>query len=170
MMETWKDIVGFEGLYRISNEGNILSLLTGKVLSPYNNKGYLMVRLYKNNKSSSLYVHRLVAQSFVANPNGYIEINHIDENNRNNHHSNLEWCSRVYNCNHGSRNNKIGMASSMNKLTPVMQLSKEGTIINTFNSINEAGEYLGKNPSHISSCCTGKRRTAFGFVWKYLNN
>ena len=170
MMETWKDIVGFEGLYRISNEGNILSLLTDKVLSPYNNKGYLMVRLYKNNKSSSLYVHRLVAQSFVANPNGYIEINHIDENKRNNHHSNLEWCSRVYNCNHGSRNNKIGMASSMNKLTPVMQLSKEGTIINTFNSINEAGEYLGKNPSHISSCCTGKRRTAFGFVWKYLNN
>lgn len=150
MMETWKDIVGFEGLYRISNEGNILSLLTGKVLSPYNNKGYLMVRLYKNNKSSSLYVHRLVAQSFVANPNGYIEINHIDE------HSNLEWCSRVYNCNHGSRNNKIGMASSMNKLTLVMQLSKD--------SINEAGEYLGKNPSHISSCCTGKRRTAFGFV------
>lgn len=169
-MEIWKDIVGFEGLYKISNEGNILSLLTDKVLSPYNNKGYLMVRLYKNSKPSSLYVHRLVAQTFVENPNGYVEINHIDENKRNNHYSNLEWCSRVHNCNHGSRNDRIGVASSVNKLIPVVQLSKEGNIINTFNSINEAGEYFGKNPSHISSCCTGKRKTAFGFVWKYLNN
>lgn len=169
-MEIWKDIVGFEGLYKISNEGNILSLLTDKVLSPYNNKGYLMVRLYKNSKPSSLYVHRLVAQTFVENPNGYVEINHIDENKRNNHYSNLEWCSRVHNYNHGSRNDRIGVASSVNKLIPVVQLSKEGNIINTFNSINEAGEYLGKNPSHISSCCTGKRKTAFGFVWKYLNN
>lgn len=169
-MEIWKDIVGFEDLYKISNEGNILSLLTDKVLSPYNNKGYLMVRLYKNSKPSSLYVHRLVAQTFVENPNGYVEINHIDENKRNNHYSNLEWCSRVHNCNHGSRNDRIGTASSVNKLIPVVQLSKEGNIINTFNSINEAGEYLGKNPSHISSCCTGKRKTAFGFVWKYLNN
>ena len=125
-MELWKDIQGFEGLYRVSNQGNVTSLThvqeytdsigrnvkrfkRGKVLipSPMRNKdGYLGVTLYRNGKRYTLAVHRLVASAFVPNPQCLPQVNHKDERKINNCADNLEWCTCSYNINYGTANER----------------------------------------------------------------
>lgn len=90
MEEVWKDIEGYEGLYQVSNLGNVKSLnyqgvSREKILKPFiNSDGYKRVMLYKNKTIKRLSVHRLVAQAFIENPNNYSCVNHKDENNQNN--------------------------------------------------------------------------------------
>lgn len=110
-MEEWKDVVGYEGLYEVSNLGNVRSidreikckngnvqLFKGKVISQYDNgKGYKNVTLWKNNKPKIIYVHRLVAIAFIENKLEKPCINHIDKNRGNNNVSNLEWCTQKEN-------------------------------------------------------------------------
>ena len=109
MIEEWKDVKGYEGLYMISNLGRIKSLQGCKyrkqerILKQYKKTGgYYQVSLSKNHKSKWFTVHRLVAINFIDNPNNYPQINHIDENKSNNSASNLEWCTAKYNNNYGS--------------------------------------------------------------------
>ena len=109
----WKDIPGYEGLYQVSNLGEIKSLNyrnTGKekILKLIKDKkGYFHVNLYKNGKLKNLQVHRLVAMAFIPNHNNYNQVNHKDENTSNNAVENLEWCTAKYNSNYGNRNKKI---------------------------------------------------------------
>lgn len=114
-MEIWKDIAGYEG-YQVSNLGTVKSLereckgnkgctfiRKGKVLSPKTHKnGYLIVGLCKDSKMKMYYIHRLVAEAFIQNPNNYPIINHKDENKQNNYIENLEWCDKSYNALYGS--------------------------------------------------------------------
>lgn len=96
-MEIWKDIAGYEGLYQISNYGNIRNS-KGRLLKYYeNHKGYYKVGLNKNGKNSKFRVHRLVAQMFIPNPHEYPQVNHIDGNKQNNNVTNLEWCTNTEN-------------------------------------------------------------------------
>lgn len=118
MVEIWKDIDGYIGIYQVSNMGNVRSLQReefkcaqgyrvrkGVELKPsQDQKGYLMVNLYKNGKGRSRRVHRLVAEAFIDNPMHLSEINHIDENKKNNVVSNLEWCTSSYNKMYGNGN------------------------------------------------------------------
>jgi hypothetical protein len=104
MEEIWKDIKNYEGLYQISNFANIKSLRNNKILKINNYSEYDKVILYKNKKANIFYVHRLVAESYLPNPHNYNCVNHKDENKRNNKTDNLEWCTRLYNCNYGKRN------------------------------------------------------------------
>lgn len=103
MEEIWKDIDGFEGLYQVSNFGNVMSLNYGnrgyaKKLTPkFNNSGRLWVELLKGGKRKCMLVHRLVALAFIPNPNNFPQINHKDENPKNNFAFNLEWCTQSYN-------------------------------------------------------------------------
>lgn len=119
MKEMWKDIKNFEGMYQISNFGRVKSLartkkhsyngiaqLKEKVLKPVNINGYKRVVLSKNNKSINKYIHFLVAQAFIPNPNNYSEINHKDEDKANNKINNLEWCNHSYNINYGTGNQR----------------------------------------------------------------
>lgn len=113
--EVWKDIPGYEGLYQISNIGNIRSLnynQTGKVqrLKLDTHKGYKKLCLYKNGRKKSHRVHRLVALAFIPNPNNLPYINHKDENRANNCVWNLEWCTAKYNTNYGTCPQKISTA------------------------------------------------------------
>lgn len=122
-METWKQVVGYEGLYEVSNLGRVRSLdreivaerggkpfrykMKGRIIAPQERKhGYLSVCLYgkesKNGRFHQVSVHRIVAEAFIPNPNGYSEVNHIDENKQNNSLSNLEWCDHIYNTNYGT--------------------------------------------------------------------
>lgn len=107
--EIWKDVVGYEGLYQVSNLGRVKSLFRyKKILKQFeDNKGYLRVTLYKNNKSKSIKVHKLVAEAFIPNPNNYDCINHKDENKTNNRVENLEFCSFYYNLMYGTRVQRI---------------------------------------------------------------
>lgn len=117
-MEVWKDIKGYEGLYQVSNLGNIKSLrkwngARGKhiyepcerILTPTDNGyGYLIIGLKKNLARKNHYVHRLVAEAFIENPNNYPQINHKDFNRKNNNVDNLEWCTQKQNNQHSSVN------------------------------------------------------------------
>ena len=120
MIEEWRPVVGYEGLYEVSNTGQIRSfdryvkysngrihLHKGKVLSPIKDKdGYLQVNLCYNGKIHQIKVHRIVAQAFIPNPNNLPQVNHKDEDKTNNSVDNLEWCTVKYNNNYGSRKDK----------------------------------------------------------------
>ena len=108
----WKDIPGYEGLYQVSDTGQVRTLnyrRTGqtKILKPgYTKDGYTIVVLCKDGKGKTYTVHRLVALAFIPNADNLTEVNHKDENKTNNHVSNLEWCDRTYNNNYGTRNKR----------------------------------------------------------------
>lgn len=115
-MEIWKDIAGYEGIYQVSNYGNVKSLereckgnkgivyiKKEKILTPtINSSGYYHTILRKDGKSIAAYVHRLVAEAFIPNPNNLPIINHKDEDKTNNNLINLEWCDKSYNALYGS--------------------------------------------------------------------
>ena len=108
MKEIWKDIVGFEGIYEISNLGRIRRLKTGRILSTRRSDGwYITVTLYKDKKRYGKSLHRLVAETFVPNPYNLPEGNHIDEDKINNRADNLEFCDRKYNVNYGTIKDRI---------------------------------------------------------------
>lgn len=180
MKEVWKDIQGYEGLYQVSNLGNVKSLnynRTGKerILTPGNNKsGYFNVVLSKNGITKIFYVHKLVAYTFIENPENLPEVNHIDEDKTNNCVSNLEFCDRKYNINYGTRNEKMLKTLKLrkSKFAPkeVLQFTKANKFIKEYPSIKEAERCTEINKGNICLCCKGRRFTAGGFVWKYKNN
>lgn len=97
-----KDIPGWEGLYACTTHGDIWSYRSDKFLSPSKNKrGYLHVTFTKDGKRYDYRVNRLVAMTFLDNPNNLPQVNHIDGNKLNNYLSNLEWCTPEYNIQHG---------------------------------------------------------------------
>lgn len=101
-MEEWKDIAGYEGLYKISNKGNVYSCISNKLMvGSVTKSGYRQVILKGNGKIKAISIHRAVAQAFIENPNNLPQVNHKDENKLNNCVDNLEWCSCKYNSNYG---------------------------------------------------------------------
>lgn len=100
--ELWKQIQGYEGLYAVSTYGNVMSLRSKKILKPLNSHGYDRVVLSFKGKIERCLVHRLVAQAFIPNPDGLPQINHKDENKKNNFVDNLEWCTPLYNTRYGT--------------------------------------------------------------------
>lgn len=163
-MEIWKDIKGYEGLYQVSNYGNVRSLdyrHTGRteVLSPGENTcGYLFVNLCKNGKVKKFTLHRLVAEAFLPNWFDDREVNHKDENPKNNNVDNLEWCDRKYNINYGTRIERISKQ--------VIQMTKTGELVREWPSTAEAGRNGFHQPA-IVYCCIGQRKSHKGFIWKY---
>ena len=104
-MEEWKEIPGYEGLYEVSNKGNVRNVRRNKLLRlSKNNYGYIQVSLYKNGIKTGPKVHRLVAEAFIPNPDNLPMINHKDEDKTNNNVDNLEWCDVKYNNNYGTKN------------------------------------------------------------------
>ena len=111
-MEEWKSIPGYEGLYEVSSYGRVRSVercdrfnhkIVSKILKPnYVNSGYFRVGMYKNKTFKYYLIHRLVAQAFIPNPDNLPQVNHKDEDKSNNRVDNLEWCSRSYNMNYGT--------------------------------------------------------------------
>ena len=107
MSDELRPVSGYENLYAVSNDGFIYSYRTKKILKTYlAGSGYKYIKLHKNKVTKAFSIHRLVAINFLANPDGYKEVNHIDGNKLNNHINNLEWCSRSQNNTHAY---KIGL-------------------------------------------------------------
>lgn len=97
----YKEINGFTD-YQVSEIGEVYSLKRNRKLKPYEKKGYLGVWLFKDGERKFRLIHRLVAESFIPNPNNLPQINHKDENSKNNAINNLEWCTQKYNNNYGT--------------------------------------------------------------------
>lgn len=176
--EVWKDVKGYEENYQVSNYGKIRSkdrylrvcgggyrFVKGIPIKTmtYTN-GYIGVGLYKNGKHKMKLVHRLVAESFIPNPDNYPQINHKDENITNNHLENLEWCTAKYNANYGTRNERMIKDSS---LKAVIMCSTDGLELKYFKSLGEASRETGFDISAIIRACKGKQKTSYGYIWKY---
>lgn len=160
MKEIWKDIKGYEGLYQVSNFGEIYSHISKKKLKPMvDNKGYKRINLYLNRKIKNVQIHRLVAEAFIPNPNKYPVVNHKDENPLNNHVKNLEWCTYEYNNNYMNRNKKLSK-SLKGKVTLGEKAYRKVICITTlkvFNSIKEASLFYNCNKNTICMVCRGER-------------
>lgn len=188
MNEVWKDIPGYEGLYQVSNLGNIKSLnaynhnIEMMLNCPVHHSGYRIVILKVNNVKKTFNVHKLVAETFISNKTNFkyydekdklkyienldkLQVNHKDENKTNNNVSNLEWCTPKYNSNYGTRINRI----IQNESKQVNQYDLQGNFIKTWNSISDIYRELGINSSNIIMCCKGKYSYSHGYIWKYVN-
>ena len=187
----WKDIPGYEGLYQVSNTGQVRSLnylgTKGyyKILKQETIKdGYKRIRLYKDTIGKKYLVHRLVALTFIPNPNNYPIVNHKDEDKANNVVWNLEWCDYSYNTTYGScsqkrRENLLGKNKGKNsalygtrnktRATAVLMFTLDGQFIRRFDSIADANEFMSKprTANGIYACCMNKQNTAYGYIWKY---
>lgn len=179
IIEQWKKVDGFNGIYEVSDWGNVRSIdhyansKSGNKVHFYKGKiknqtktesGYSIVGLYKGKSPWPARVHVLVALAFVENddPINKTQVNHIDENKDNNCAWNLEWCTPKYNCNYGNRTEKI----MDKKRKPVVGRNSDGEIVCRFGSAKEAEQY-GYSNEHICSCCKGKRKRHKGLYWNY---
>lgn len=170
MEEKFKEVIGYEGLYWVSNLGNVKS--KKQQLKPcVGVYGYPVVNLRKQGKQKTFTVHRLVALHFIDNPNNLPQVNHKDECKTNNCVTNLEWCTLQQNHDYGTRNERTGR-SQRNKQgsKAILQYDLQGNFIKEFPSINEASRELNKLQSNISRCANGFRNQAYGFIWKFKNN
>lgn len=187
--QIWKDVKGYEGLYQVSNTGRVRSLnymKTSKVqvLKPQRQtQGYLFVRLRKEGKIRTIYIHRLVAEAFIPNPNNYPEVNHIDENKQNNIVSNLEWCTREYNQNYGTINkrrsekHKGKILSEEHKANISKALKGKAhtkkviciELKRIFDSASEAAEYLDYNVNTFYHAINNSGRVK-GYTFKYIES
>ena len=160
-----KDIVGYEDLYKIDDNGNIYSMprkgtiRTIKIISQRKNKyGYMQVVLMKNNKMKTFLVHRLVATTFIPNVNNLPQINHIDGDKSNNNVNNLEWCTVSYNTKHAYNKNLNGFRDIANKNLQKINSEKSYNFIQItnqyetkiFNSTEDASKYLNTHRDNIT--------------------
>lgn len=174
--------------YSVTDTGEVFSHITNKWLKPnLMSNGYKTVELFNKDKSKRLLIHRLVAEAFIENPLNLPFINHKDENKGNNDVENLEWCTAKYNQNYGSclekrmKTMREGYWASekahadrlrCGKRTQelhgkrVVQKTKSGAIVAEFISINEAMRRT--RIRHIHEVCVGKRKSAGGYVWEFI--
>lgn len=184
MLEVWKDIQGFEGIYQVSNLGRVRNVLffnggrdkkdprckkEVRILTPKKKKdGYLEVHLSSGKKDFYPVVHRLVAAAFIPNPNNLPQVNHKDENKSNNCVDNLEWCTGKYNLEYGT-----GRSRSHNgHKKAILQLDKEtGEVLKIWESATDAAIAKGdiNYKKAISACARGERGSAYGYKWSYVN-
>lgn len=175
MEEEWRDVIGYEGLYQVSNLGRVKSLdryttdkngrvytVKGKVLSQSRVGDYLRVSLYTENTARGKLVHRLVAEAFISNPNGYDTVNHIDEDKMNNSCNNLEWCTSSYNSLY-SKNSVRPTNSSIGKRI-VLKIAQDGSTIERYKSIKGAARSNRIDTKLLHAIIKGKR-ILNGYIW-----
>ena len=176
--EEWRDVVGYEGYYQVSSEGRVKSLkrtfidksgrkrtVKERILKPaFDGWGYLIVTLCACGKRKNLMVHRLVCEAFNDNRDEKPEVNHINEIKTDNRACNLEWCTRRENLTHGTRSERS--AKTLSK--PICQYTLDEKIVKTWASLTEVKRQTGFGQSHISQVANGKRKQAYGFIWKYI--
>lgn len=142
-----KELTEFEN-YLIDENGNVFSRYSNKYLKiSKNQSGYLVVRMRKDNKCYSRFIHKLVAQTFIPNPHNYCYVCHKDGNITNNSVSNLEWTNRG------------------KKIKGIHCITKEAL---EFNSIKEAADYFGVNSTTINNALCGVCKTSCGYIWQYV--
>lgn len=172
MKEIWKDIKDYDN-YEINNYG-IIRIKKNKKLLKYqiDKDGYYRIGLWKNGKCKGFRISRLVAMTFIPNPNNYPVVNHKDENKKNNNINNLEWCTIAYNNAYGTKGKRCG-DKQRNKLRysknnkKISQYDLNDNFIETYRSIMTVAKKLNVDGTHIVDVCKGRRKTAYGYKWRY---
>lgn len=199
LIELWKPVVGYEGLYEVSNLGSVRRIffsrpkyqgshkktLWYKKLNGYeNNCGYVVVCLHDKNKKQALKsIHRLVAEAFIPNTENKPQVDHINTIRTDNRVENLRWVTAKEN-----NNNEITLDNKVNrynkykhpmkgklggcnpKAIPIIQYSKNNEIIQEWSCATEASRVLNISQGNIVSALKGKLKTSAGYIWKYKNN
>lgn len=178
MKEIWKDVVGYVGLYQVSNLGRVKScshlvkckngyrIQPCKHLKNCFDNHYYHVTLFLNGKRKIYLVHRLVAQAFIPNPKNLPQVNHKDGNKTNNNAKNLEWVTCSENIKHAFR---VGLNHAHDGGTskPILAYDTNGIFVKEYKSTNEAARVLKVSTGNIWSVLSGKRKQIKGFVFKY---
>lgn len=184
-MEIWKDVVGYEFIYQVSNLGNVKSLKFWKerILRWWRDRDwYLSVSLSKNSVERMFIIHRLVAFYFISNPENKPQVNHKNWIKTDNKVENLEWCTNLENQQHAWRTwlkkvennhfiiknpNKWKFWKDHPKSKKVYQYSLSWEFIKQWNSIVDASKKLWIHQWNISACCKWRQKTTGGFTWKF---
>lgn len=182
-----KQVVGYEGLYEVDQFGRVYGIdrtktvvdnvriyekpIAGRQMKQsMHTKGYKTVSLTKNGSTKTMFVHRIVAEAFLPNPNNLPMVNHKDEDKTNNFIDNLEWCTASYNRTYGKaierQAKKIRGRKSKKKIA-VIQKNMSGEFLKWFDSLTKAAENVNGSTSSISAVCKGKRKMAYGYLWEY---
>ena len=167
----WKQIKGFDG-YFINKEGQIKSTRSfkgtqEKILKPSKNQqGYITYNLMRGGKVFRKPLHRLLMETFKPNKDNLPCINHIDGNILNNSLDNLEWCTYGHNEKEAYR---LGLKQSRIKPKQVVQLSKDYKIENVFESLQQIEKSFGYSSGNIAQVCNKKRKSAYGYIWRYAD-
>lgn len=195
LLKKCHDIIGYEGLYIIYDDGTVRSLdryiikksksgnarpyfIQGKIIKhTINNRGYHTVNLHKNGFSKGYLVSRLVAQAFIPNPDNLPEVDHIDENKDNNCVSNLRWCTRQFNNTRGIQSREGREKSSEFRMKKVGMYDKQGILLKTYKGIRIAERDTGIDNRNIAYCCKcnleqkgymKNNHSCGGYIWRYL--
>lgn len=180
-----KPVKGYEGYYEVDQFGRVFSVdrvvsvddngrkydkpIAGKQMKQtVHDKGYKVVSLTKDGETKTKFVHRLVAEAFLDNPDNLPMVNHKDEDKTNNFLENLEWCTALYNNTYGNAPKKRAKklrGRESEKRIPVIQRNLDGEFINWHPSITEAAKSVNSRPQAISAVCNGERKSNRGYVW-----
>lgn len=189
-MEEWKAIKGYEGLYEVSNLGRVKSIsYTNQygtfdrvvILKGWICEGYPCVQLTKNNEKKTFKIHRLVAETFISNPNNLPEVDHINTIRDDNRVENLRWVTPKENMNNpltkekrcgyqGNKSEEIKKKISKAQSIKVVQLTLEGELVKIWDSAIKAQKECGFDNGNINRCCRGKYKTHKGYKWMYYED
>lgn len=182
--EIWRPVVGYEGLYEVSNFSRVKALARHRVIRKKNkvftqffdekilipqlgSNGRYHFSLAKDGKQKSIARAVIVARAWVGGYQEGYEVNHKDENGQNDSIDNLEWCSHLYNMRYGTRTARAVAAMIAKKGRKVIAKTKEGTIVEVFNTIADACRKYGCSSTNVSKCCSGKIKSLVGLKWEY---
>lgn len=166
MEEIWKDVKGYEGLYKVSNMGRVYSVKKQIYLAQrVNRTGYYIVDLYNHGNHKTEQVHRLVAIAFIENPNCLPQVNHKDECKQNNNSDNLEWCDCKYNINYGHHNESVAETQGFK----VEQYTIDGKYVATYRSIREAERLNNMGSGSLRYYFKNNSDKCHGYKWKIVS-
>lgn len=167
-MEQWRNVVGYNGKYLVSSEGRVKNAKSGRILKELiTHRGYVKVHLFRVGDEKNVFLHRIVAEAFVSNPDKKPQVNHIDGNKRNNKAENLEWCTGYENVRHSWENElrEGNIQWYKSKSKRVIAISNDGLNVIRFNSIAEAKRHF--NTNHVSDVLNGHREQTKGYRFMF---
>lgn len=160
MVSTCGEVKSVDRYGHVGNCKGYMRLYKGKILKQHiGTHGYKTVKI----EGKTVFVHRMVAETFLLNPDNLLCVNHKDENKTNNWVTNLEWCTHKYNTNYGTAISRI----TLTKSKPILQFSRTGEFIQEWESGKYAARYNGWDQGDINRCCLGQRKTAYNYIWKF---